>query len=102
MGGSKNKSPAQKERAQKRDTGQKTKSEKGDKTTKVRIAVTINESEAIKWINSAKMITAHELSRETNTKISTAKSFLQKLVKDGMIKKVAGFSGHYIYHKVSE
>ena len=54
MGGSKNKSPAQKERAQKRNTDQKT------------------------------------------------KSFLQKLVKDGIIKKVAGFSGHYIYHSVSK
>ena len=102
MGGSKNKSPAQKERAQKRNTDQKTKSEKGDKSTKIKIAVVINESEAIKYINAAKMITAHELSRETSTKISIAKSFLQKLVKDGIIKKVAGFSGHYIYHSVSE
>ena len=68
MGGSKNKSPAQKERAQKRNTDQKTKSEKGDKSTKIKIAVVINESEAIKYINAAKMITAYELSRETNTK----------------------------------
>ena len=44
MGGSKNKSPAQKERAQKRNTDEKTKSEKGDKSTKIKIAVVINES----------------------------------------------------------
>ena len=101
MGGSKNKSPAQKERAQKRNTDEKTKSEKGDKSTKIKIAVVINESEAIKYINAAKIITVQDLARQTEVKISAANSYLQKLLKDGTVERIGGFSGHHLYKSVS-
>ncbi len=103
MGGSKNKSPAQKEKTQKRDEEtKKSKSKKSGKSDKIKILVEINESDAIKFIKDSKMITAHELARQTGSKVSIANSFLQKSLKVGIIKKIGGFSGHHIYQPVSE
>ena len=87
MGGSKNKSPAQKEKAQKRDEDTKSKSKKSGKSDKIKILVEINESDATKFIKGSKMITAHELARQTGAKVSIANSFLQKSLKIGIIKK---------------
>ena len=52
MGGSKNKSPAQKEKSQKKDADTK-KSKKTEKGTesKVKLSVVINEDKATKYIN---------------------------------------------------
>ena len=102
MGGSKNKSPAQKEKSQKSDTATK-KSKKPEKsnTTKTNLSVIMDESKATKYINDAKVITVQDLARQTETKISVANSFLQKLLSDGAVKRVGGFSGHHIYKSVS-
>ena len=103
MGGSKNKSPAQKEKSQKSDTATK-KSKKPEKsnTTKTNLSVIMDESKATKYINDAKVITVQDLARHTTVKISTANSFLRKSLSDGTVKKIGGFSGHYIYQAVSE
>ena len=105
MGGSKNKSPAQKEKSQKQkqDAGSKKpkKSEKGDTSTKTTLSVTIDESQATKYINETKVITVHDLARQTGVKISVANSFLQKSLKDGTVKKLGGFSGHYVYQSIT-
>ena len=64
MGGSKNKSPAQKEKSQKKETSKKSKkTEKG---------------------NEAKTATS-----------------VQKLLKNGTVERVGGFSGHHLYRSVS-
>ena len=99
MGGSKNKSPAQKEKSQSKDTKDKKpkKSEKSNTST----SVTINESKATKYINESKIITVQGLARQTDVKISIANSFLQKLLGDGTIKRIGGFSGHHLYKSVS-
>ena len=103
MGGSKNKSPAQKEKAQKRDDADEKKRKKSKSDdSKTEISVVINQSEAVKYIKTSKGITAHDLARHTSVKISTANSFLRKSLSDGTVKKVGGFSGHYIYQAVSE
>ena len=103
MGGSKNKSPAQKEKSQKQDTGSKKskKSEKGDAGAKTTLAVTIDESKATKYINETKVITVHDLARQTGVIISVANSFLRKSLKDGVVKKLGGFSGHYVYQSIT-
>tara|TARA_Y100000310_G_scaffold244373_1_gene249120 strand:+ start:13 stop:327 length:315 start_codon:yes stop_codon:yes gene_type:complete len=103
MGGSKNKSPAQKEKSQKNGAGSK-KSKKPDKSnvTKTELSVIIDESKATKYINDAKVITVQDLSRQTEVKISEANSFLQKLLRNGMVKRIGGFSGHHLYKSVSE
>ena len=102
MGGSKNKSPAQKEKLQSKNTEQK-KSKKSEKSnaTKTEISVIIDESRATKYINGAKVITVQDLARQTETKISTANSYLQKLLKDGIVERIGGFSGHHLYKSVS-
>ena len=102
MGGSTNKSPAQKEKSQKGDAETK-KSKKSEKsnTTKTKLSVIMDESKATKYINDAKVITVQDLARQTETKISVANSYLQKLLNDGVVERIGGFSGHHIYKSVS-
>ena len=102
MGGSKNKSPSQKEKSQKKDADLK-KSKKPEKSrvAKGGPAVIIDESKATKYINATKVITVQDLARQTEVKISEANSFLQKLVKEGTVKRIGGFSGHHLYKSVS-
>ena len=102
MGGSKNKSPAQKEKSQKKGAESK-KSKKPEKSnaTKTETSVIIDESKATKYINDAKVITVQDLSRQTEVKISEANSFLQKLLRKGMVERIGGFSGHHLYKSVS-
>ena len=102
MGGSKNKSPAQKEKSQKKD-GDTKKSKKSDKKdeTKTKTSVIIDECKATKFINDAKVITVQDLARQTDVKISEANSFLQKLLKNGTVERIGGFSGHHLYKSVS-
>ena len=99
MGGSKNKSPAQKEKSQSKDTKDK-KSKKPEKSN-ISTSVTINESKATKYINESKIITVQDLARQTDVKISVANSFLKKLLTDGTVKRIGGFSGHHLYKSVS-
>ena len=99
MGGSKNKSPAQKEKSQSKDTKDK-KSKKPEKSN-ISTSVTINESKATKYINESKIITVQGLARQIDVKISVANSFLQKLLADGTVKRIGGFSGHHLYKSVS-
>ena len=102
MGGSKNKSPAQKEKSQGKNTEQK-KSKKSEKsnTTKTITSVIIDESKATKFIDGAKVVTVQDLARQTDVKISEANSFLQKLLKGGTVKRIGGFNGHHLYKSVS-
>jgi len=103
MGGSKNKSPAQKEKSQKQDKESK-KSKKSEKSegSKAKLSVKIDESIAAKYIKEAKVITVQDLARQTDVKISIANSFLLKSLKQGIVKRVGGFSGHHIYKSISE
>ena len=102
MGGSKNKSPAQKDKSQKKDVDPK-KSKKSEKSNvaKTGLSVIIDESKAIKYINAAKVITVQDLARQTDVKISEANSFLQKLLGEGTVERIGGFSGHHLYKSVS-
>ena len=102
MGGSKNQSPAQKDKSQKKDAELK-KSKKSEKSNvaKTVLSVIIDESKAIKYINAAKVITVQDLARQTDVKISEANSFLQKLLGEGTVERIGGFSGHHLYKSVS-
>lgn len=106
MGGSKNKSPAQKEKSQKSETDKKggTKKKGKDKSKrepKSEISVIVDEPQAMKFIKSSKVVTVQELSRQTGVKISAANAFLLKLLQKGDVKRVGGYSGHHIYQPVS-
>ena len=101
MGGSKNKSPAQKDKSQKRGKPEQKKEKKSGKVEKNTVSVLINETQAAKYIKESNVITAQDLARHESIKISTANSYLRKSLDQGVIKKVGGFSGHYIYKAVS-
>ncbi len=98
--GNKNKSVSSNEKSQKPKEAKGKKDKKPD-SEKKDIAVFINEEEATKIISSAKVITVQDLARQANVKISTANAFLKKSLADGAIKKVGGFSGHYVYQPIS-
>ena len=98
--GSKNKSVSSSEKSQ--NTKDKSKKDKKDTSEKRDVAVFINEDEANKIIKSSKAITIQELAKQANVKISTANAFLKKSVEQGSVKKIAGFSGHYIYQPVAQ
>ena len=99
--GNKNKSVSSNEKSQKPKEG-KSKKDKKNPNEKKEIAVFINEQEAAKIVSSAKVITVQELAKQTGVKISTANVFLKKSLADGSIKKVGGFSGHYVYQPSSQ
>ena len=101
MGGSKNKSPAQKEKSQSKNKNTK-KDKKKNQETKQEIKIAINEDEAAKIIKNSKMITIFELAKQTNVKISTANNYLIKLLEKGSVKRYGGFSGHHVYQPISE
>ena len=61
----------------------------------------IDEGKATKYINGAKVVTVQDLARQTEVKISAANSFLQKLLKNGTVERIGGFSGHHLYKSVS-
>jgi len=103
MGGSKNKSPAQKEKTQKKGSAEEKKTSKSSKEKRVsHDTVNIDESQAAKYIKNSKLVTAHGLARETNVKISIANAYIKKSVQDGVLKRTSGFSGHHIYQPVSK
>jgi len=109
MGGSKKKSPAQQQKTQtdeaSKKSGDKKKGKKKDKSdegsAKAEITVIVNEENAMKFIKGAKVITVQELARQTGVKISAANAFLKKLLKEGAVKRIGGFSGHHIYESIS-
>ena len=105
MGGSKNKSPAKKEKSQKEDAAKKSgkKGKKGEVSgsQKAEITVILTDEQASKVFKNAKVITIQELARQTGVKISAANAYLKKLLQNGAVKKIGGHSGHYIYHPTS-
>jgi len=95
LAGTKKASPSQKDSKK----GKKDKGEGGPK--KAEITVILNEQEATKIIQHAKVITVHDLASKTGVKVSAANVFLKESLKKGIIKRVGGFSGHYIYQPVT-
>lgn len=98
--GSKNKSVSSSEKSQ--GGKDKVKKDKKDHSEKKDVDVFINEDQASKIIKSSKAITIQDLARQANVKISTANAFLKKALVQGTVKKVGGFSGHYIYQPISQ
>jgi small subunit ribosomal protein S25e len=96
MAGTKKVSPSAQKNTKK---SKKDKGESGPR--KAEITVILNEKDTTKIIQHAKVITAHDLARQTGVKVSAANVFLKESLKKGIIEKVGGFSGHYIYQPKS-
>ncbi len=110
MGGAKKISPAQAQKRQQDDAAKKdgTKSKKGkkddkgeQKSAKPVITVILTDEQAMKVIKGSKVITVQELARQTGVKISASNAYLIKSLQHGIVKKIAGHSGHYVYQPVS-
>ncbi|RNJ75082.1 MAG: MarR family transcriptional regulator [Nitrosopumilus sp. H13] len=97
MGGSKKPTAAKKEKSSdsKSKKGKKDRGETGPR--KAAIVVAINEQQAMKIIEGAKVLTIHDLARQTGVKISTANAFLKDRAAKGVVKVVGGYSGHRLY-----
>lgn len=96
--GTKNKTAAQKDKPQTKDSKSKSKKDKGEGgQPKAEIVVTLKETAAEKFLKNAKVFTVQELARQTGVKISAANKFLRESVEKGTVKRVAGYSGHHIY-----
>ncbi|HMK32389.1 MAG TPA: MarR family transcriptional regulator [Nitrosopumilaceae archaeon] len=101
MGGAKKKSPAQAEKSQaaeaaKKEGGSK-KGEKKEQKSKTTISVIIDENQTMNFIKNSKVFTVQEVSRQAGVKVSAANAFLLKLLKNGAVKRISGYSGHHIY-----
>ena len=92
--GSKDKSASSKDTKKKKDKG-----ESGPK--KAEITVIVNEQQALKIIQNSKVLTVQDLARQTGVKISAANTFLKASASKGIVKRVGGYSGHYLYQSIS-
>lgn len=75
--------------------------DKGQGPAKAEIIVMLTEKQAAKALKGAKVITAQELARQTGVKISAANRHLREAVQNGTVKRVGGYSGHWLYQPVS-
>ena len=103
MGGSKRKSPSQQEKSQNAEAEKKAGSKKSKKKdvkehkAKSEISVILNEPEALKFIQNSKCFTVYQLAKDGGVKVSAANPFVKKALENGSVKKVGGYSGHYVY-----
>ena len=81
----------------------KGKKDKGESSgvRKAEITVMVNEQQAMKIIQNSKVVTVQDLARQTGVKISAANAFLKQATIKGTVKKVGGYSGHYLYQVIS-
>ena len=98
MAGSKKQSVSGKNR-QGRDAKKKDKSDSGPK--KAEITVMVKADQAMQIVQKAKVITVQDLARQLGVKISAANAFLKESVASGAVKRVGGYSGHYLYQSAS-
>jgi small subunit ribosomal protein S25e len=102
MGGTKKVSPAKQDKAQGAKETKKSRKDKGEGgPSKAEITVMVNEQQAMKYIQNAKVVTIHDLARQTGVKISAANAFLRNATQKGTVKRVGGYSGHYLYQIAS-
>lgn len=102
MGGAKKPTAAKKDASSSPKDSKKGKKDKGEGgPKKAEITVMVNEQQGMKIIQSSKVITVQDMARQTGVKISAANKFLRESAEKGIVKKVGGYSGHYLYQAVS-
>ena len=77
------------------------KTEKSKPKSIQNVSVITDKSQANNYIKNAKVITVQDFAKHMGVKISTANSYLKKSLDTGTIKKIGGFSGHFIYQPVA-
>lgn len=102
MGGVKKKTLAGMEKQQKRKEAEEKEKEKKEKpkTTKSaqpNLTFSLKDEEVIGSLKNLKAITIYNAAKAFNVKASVAAATLRSMESKGLIKKVGGFSGHYVY-----
>ena len=82
-------------------TTRDSKKDKSQGPAKAEITVTLTEKQAAKPLKNAKVITAQELARQAGVKVSAANQYLQEATASGVVRRVGGYSGHWLYQTVS-
>lgn len=101
MGGGKKPTNSNKDKSGSKDS-KKNKKDRGEGSQKrAEIIVMVNEQQAMKIIQHAKVVTVQDLARQTGVKISAANAFLKESANKGIVKRVGGYSGHHLYKVVS-
>jgi small subunit ribosomal protein S25e len=102
MGGAKKTTNSKQDKSSSSKDSKKGKKDKGESgPKKAEITVMLNEQQAMKVIQHSKVITVQDLARQTGVKISAANAFLRESTSKGTVKRVGGYSGHYLYQVVS-
>jgi small subunit ribosomal protein S25e len=108
MGGTKKKTLASMEKTQNEDGEQQADGSKIKKTEKVKAAVgerkrvevlmpKLGDQELLKSLSSQKAITIYTAARSLNVSASVARSVIGNLEMKGMLFKIGGYSGHYVW-----
>jgi small subunit ribosomal protein S25e len=109
MGGVKKRSISQSEKSQqsseKGTEEKKEKKEKGKRAgaaeKRVSFSVKIDEKNLTEMFTSSKSLTVYELASKLSIPPSLANSTLKSYEARGIVQKVAGYSGHYVYRMVA-
>src|ERR1017187_9980196 len=108
MGGTKKKTLASMEKTQNEDGEQQADGSKIKKTEKVKASVgerkrvevlmpKLGDQEFLKSLGSQKAITVYSAARSFYVSASIARAILGSLESKGMLFKVGGYSGHYVW-----
>ncbi len=102
MGGAKKKPAASSNKGSSGPGGEDKKADTTKKSStkqvqKQKSSVIMDEGQGMKSIRLLRPITSQALARATGVKISVANSFLRSLETKGIVKVIAGYSGHKIY-----
>ena len=102
MGGAKKKPAASSSKGSSGPGGDEKKADSTKKSStkqvqKQKSSVIMDEGLGMKSIRLIKPITSQALSRATGVRISVANAFLRSLETKGVVKAIAGYSGHKIY-----
>jgi small subunit ribosomal protein S25e len=109
MGGVKKRSISQSEKSQqsseKGTEEKKEKKEKGKRAgaieKRVSFSVKIDEKNLTEMFTSSKSLTVYDLASKLSIPPSLANSTLKSYEARGLVQKVAGYSGHYVYRMVA-
>jgi len=100
MGGVKKKPLSAVEKALRRRERRLAEKEKKEKVERA-VSLDVSEEEVLKALRSLKAITVHGVARSLGIRASVANSLIRGLEAKGVVTKVGGWSGHYVWKLTS-
>ena len=100
MGGVKKKPLSAVEKALRRKERRLAEKEKKEKVERA-VSLDVSEEEVLKVLRSLKAITVYGVARSLGVRASVANSLIRSLEAKGVVTKVGGWSGHYVWKLTS-